>query len=180
MAKSLIRYAAATLAAAASLAGCVSLTVRSDVNNALIGQVRCNSFAWAGSFRGNSPLRNTIANPINETRLRAAIASHLKGGAVQDAGSSADCLVGYGIGTTTVVDPAWYGYGWGYPYGWGWGWPGPYAYREGIIAVDVYDAKSRQPLWHASVDQSLYGTSGPEAQKRIDAAVAAIFTKYPG
>ena len=35
-------------------------------------------------------------------------------------------------------------------------------------------------MWHASVDQSLYGVSGAEAQKRIDAAVAAIFTKYPG
>ena len=62
---------------------------------------------------------------------------------------------------------------------WGPGYWGPYVYREGVIAIDVYDAKSRQPLWHASVDQSLYGVSGPEAQKRIDAAVAAIFAKHP-
>jgi len=77
-------------------------------------------------------------------------------------------------------DWPYYGGGWGYPYGWGWGWPGPYVYHEGIIAVDVYDAKSRQPLWHASVDQSLYGVSGAKAEQRIDAAVAAIFSKYPG
>jgi hypothetical protein len=166
----------ALCAAASTLAACTTLTVKSDVNTALIGSVHCSTFAWAGSFRGNSPLRNTIASPMNEGRLRAAIAAHLSG-PIDPAPGRADCLVGYGIGSTAVADWAYYG-GWGY--GWGWGWPAPYVYREGIIAVDVYDARTRQPLWHASVDQSLDGVSGAEAQKRIDAAVAAIFTKFPG
>jgi hypothetical protein len=162
--------------AACLLSGCYSLTVRTDVNSALASSVHCGSYAWAGSFRGNSPLRSTIANPINESRLRSAIATHL-GGGVQDDASKADCLVGYGIGSSQVIDPAW---GYPYPYwGWGPGYWGPYTYREGVIAIDIYDARSRQPLWHASVDQSLYGVSGAEAEKRIDAAVAAIFTKHP-
>jgi len=163
------------LAAVASLGACNTLTVRSDVNTALASSVHCGSYAWAGSFRGNSPLRSTVANPVNESRLRSAIAAHL-GGSLQPEASKADCLVGYGIGSTQVVDP---GFGW---YGWDpwWGGPYPYVYREGIIAVDVYEARSREPLWHASVDQSLYGVSGAEAQKRIDAAVAAIFAKHPG
>ena len=163
---------------ASTLMGCAPY-VRSDVNTALIGQVHCGSFAWAGEFRSNSPLRSTIANPLNESRLRTAIASHL-GGTVQPGPGNADCLVGYGIGGYTVVSggyPYPYGWGWGYPYGWGW--PGPYAYPEGVIAVDLYDARTGQPLWHASTEQSLFGVTGPEAQKRIDAAVAAIFTKYP-
>jgi Domain of unknown function (DUF4136) len=183
MIKPLFRIAFIAPALACVLSSCTTLYVKSDVNGALISTVHCGSFAWAGSFRGNSPLRNTIANPVNESRLRAAIASHLKG-EVQPAAGSADCLVGYGIGSSNVVwdDGPYYGGGWGYPYGWGWGWgwPGPYVYREGIIAVDLYDARTRQPLWHASVDQSLYGVTGAEAEKRIDAAVAAIFTKYPG
>ena len=45
--------------------------------------------------------------------------------------------------------------------------------------VDLYDARTGEPLWHASTEQTLHGVSGPEAEKRIDAAVAAIFTKYP-
>ncbi len=170
MVKHLIR-ACIIVPGVALLASCASLYVRSDVNHALIASVHCHTFAWVGSFHGNSPLRNTVANPLNENRLRAAIAAHLSGG-IQPAASAADCLVGYGIGSNSVVD-------WGYPYGWGWGWD-PYVYREGIIAVDLYDAKSRKPLWHASVEQSLYGVTGSEAEKRIDAAVAAIFTKYPG
>jgi Domain of unknown function (DUF4136) len=181
MFKPLLRAALLAPVLACVVSSCSTLYVKSDVNTALIGTVHCGSFAWAGAFRGNTPLRNTIANPLNENRLRTAIAAHLSG-QVQPAPGNADCLVGYGIGSTNVVwnDGPYYGYGWGYPYGWGWGWPGPYVYREGIIAVDLYDARTRQPLWHASVDQSLYGVSGAEAQKRIDAAVAAIFTKYPG
>jgi hypothetical protein len=107
---------------------------------------------------------------VNENRLRSAIAAHLGSGGIQPTAAGADCLVGYGIGSNTVVEDA-------YPYGWGWD---PYVYREGIIAVDLYDAKSGQPLWHASVEQSLYRVNGAEAEKRIDAAVAAIFAKYPG
>jgi hypothetical protein len=180
MIKYLIR--AAAVVPALLLASCTTLYVKSDVNHALIDTVHCHAFAWAGAFHGNSPLRNTIANPLNENRLRTAIAAHLGSGGVQADSGGADCLVGYGIGSNTVIDggyPYGWGYGGGWGYGYGWGWD-PYVYREGIIAVDVYDAKSRQPLWHASVQQSLYGVNGAEAEKRIDAAVAAIFTKYPG
>jgi len=70
---------------------------------------------------------------------------------VQPASGEADCLVGYGIGVQTVVEG-----GYPYPYGWAAGagmarrilrrWDGmdPMHYREGIVAVDLYDGKSRQ------------------------------------
>ncbi len=167
-----------TAVIAAALASACALSVKSDVNHALVASVHCGTYAWAGTFGGSSPLRNTIANPLNEERLRSAIATHLAPATVQPAGSPADCLVGYGIGANYVVDGAYpYGYGWGY--GWGWG-GGPYVYRQGIVAIDLYDAKTRQPMWHASVDQSLEGADGGEAAKRINEAVAALFTKYPG
>ena len=165
---------------AALTCGCAP-TVRSDVNHTLISSVHCGSYAWAGAFRGSSPLRNTIANPLNEERLRSAITSHLApGGSILPVGSPADCLVGYGIGGNYVVDGGWpyYGPGWGYGY-YGYGWGGPYVYPEGIIAIDLYDAKSGQPMWHASADQNLFNASGPQAQKLIDEAVAAIFSKRP-
>jgi Domain of unknown function (DUF4136) len=173
----------ALLAALATLAAGCSLNVRSDANHALLSSVHCGSYAWAGAFRGSSPLRNTVANPLNEQRLRSAIAAHLApGSTVQPVGSKADCLVGYGIGSSYVMDPGYYGwgYGWGYGYGYGYyGWGGPYGYTEGIISVDLYDARSGQPMWHASADQSLYNASGDDAAKRIDEAVAAIFSKRP-
>jgi hypothetical protein len=169
------------------LTACTSLRVTSDVNPELAGSVHCRTYAWAGSFKSNSPLRSTIANPLNESRLRAAITTNLQAKGLQPATTDAECLVGYGIGAQTVVD-GWGGpyYGWGGGWGWrggyggAWGWDEPYAYREGIVAVDLYDSKSRQPIWHAAVDQNLIGAIGEDAQKKINAAVAAIFTKYPG
>lgn len=174
------------------LAGCTTLHVTSDVNRAVIGTVQCHTFAWAGSFKGNSPLRDGIANPVNESRLRGAIQAQLAGlGILPASDNNADCLVGYGIGARTSIEGAYpVGWGWGFGYGAGygwrhgyyggyWGWDEPYVYREGIIAVDLYDAKSKQPVWHASVNQSLYGAIGPDAEQKIDKAVAALFTKYP-
>jgi len=51
--------------------------------------------------------------------------------------------------------------------------------RNGAVSLFAYDAKSKQPMWHASVEQSLYRLTGADAEKKIEAAVAAIFTKYP-
>jgi hypothetical protein len=133
-------------------------------------------------------MRDTVANPVNESRLRAAITQHMQAIGVQLAKENADCLVGYGIGSTLVVDPGYpmgpyypygYGWGWGAPFGGPWGWGGPYMYRQGMIGVDLYDAKTREALWHASVDQSLYGATGADAEQKIDAAVTAIFAHFP-
>jgi hypothetical protein len=187
MTKQLIRTCVVAVTAAGSLAACASLRVTSDVNTPLASSVQCHTFAWAGAFHGNSPLRNGIANPLNESRLRTAIAAHLASVGVQPATGAADCLVGYGIGAQTNVEgvyPAGWGWGYGYGYGWGgyggpWGWDEPYVYHEGIVAVDLYDGKSKQPIWHASVEQGLYGLTGPKAEQKIGTAVAAIFTKYP-
>ena len=192
MIKSSIGTCVLAAMALGGLAGCVSLRVTSDVNRAVAGSVQCHTFAWAGAFKGNSSLRTSVANPVNESRLRYAITANLATVGVQPAadGAAADCLVGYGIGAHTAVDPGYpvgMGWGWGYGWGWGWGpgfyggygWDGPYVYHEGVIAVDLYDAKSKQPIWHASVNQSLYGLTGADAEEKIARAVAAIFTKYP-
>jgi len=168
---------------------CTYLRVTSDVNPAL-GTSHCHTYAWAGAFHAKAGVAQNVANPLNETRLRGAIAANLQAKGVQPATAEADCLVGYGIGVQTIVEG-------GYPYGWGWaggpgfyggwGWAGyggwgldyPYVYHEGVVAVDLYDARSGQPLWHASVDQNVVGLTGEAADNKIKAAVAAIFAKYP-
>ena len=179
----------AACSATAALVGCATYNVRTDADASLVGSVHCHSAAWAGGFRGDSPLRSTAANPLNESRLRDAIAANLQtaGITLLDKADGADCLVGYGIGVKQVVDavyPAgWVGGGWGRgPWGWrgGWGWyGGPEVYRQGFIAVDLYDNRSKKPMWHATTHQDLYGASGDEATRRIRAAVDAIFTKFP-
>jgi hypothetical protein len=174
----LIPVAVASLLAAA----CTSLPVRTDTNPTLMHA--CHVFEFAGAFRGNSGLRTTIANPLNENRLRVAIAASMtaKGAVPAGPNNPPDCLIGYGIGSQTVVygpaGPYW-GWGWGPYWGGPWGWYGPNAYREGIIGIDIYDARTKQPMWHAQVSQDLTGATGTEAENRIRAAVQAIFAKFP-
>ncbi len=191
MTKQLIRTGIVAATVFGGLAACTTLRVTSDVNRAVVGSVQCHTFAWAGTFKGDSPLRDSIANPVNESRLRGAITANLASLGVQPAAApdGADCLVGYGIGARTSIEGAYpVGWGLGYGYGWGWrpgfyggywGWDEPYVYHEGIIAVDLYDARSKQPIWHASVNQDLHRATGPDAEQKINKAVAALFTKYP-
>lgn len=178
------------LAASLALAGCVGVQVRTDQNQQLLATVHCKSVAWAGSFRGDSPLRATIANPLNEARLRDAIAADLQAAGIPlvdgAASAGAQCLIGYGIGMARQVDAVYpdgwvYGPGWrgGWGPGWGWGWGAPYVYHQSYITVDLYDAASRMPMWHASAEQSLSGITGDAARQRIRAAVDAIFAKFP-
>ncbi len=172
-----------------ALAGCATLYVTSTVNPTLTRAIQCRTVAWAGSFSGANPLLTTIANPVNESLLRNAISAQLGTKGAQLVSANADCLIGYGIGARNVIEGAYpyWGWGWGWGPRWGpawgpgWGWYGPPdVYRESIIAVDLYDAHSRQALWHAYVHQDLFGLTGQKAEQSIDAAVAAIFTKYPG
>ncbi len=158
------------------LSACAGIPVTTNVNAALASSAQCHSFAWAGSFRGG-PLSATLANPVNEAQLRSAIETHLQSLGVRNDGSSPDCLVGYGIGLHGVVED------WGWGPGWGpwWGgpyWGGPYVYPEAVIAVDLYDARSRQPIWHAYARIAPSELRGEHSQQGIDAATAAIFLKY--
>lgn len=198
-------------AAGALLAGCTTIPVRIDQNAQLLASVHCQSVAWAGGFKGDSPLRNSIANPLNEARLRDAIAADLQTAGISlvsepvpnaliagaPAGPqpvtapAAQCLIGYGIGMNRDVDavyPDGWVYGGGYfggrrgrwGGGWGLGWgEEPYIFHTSFITVDLYDAASRQPIWHASAEQDLSGLSGDAATNRIRLAVNAIFQKFP-
>ena len=51
--------------------------------------------------------------------------------------------------------------------------------NETRISVDLFDAKSHKPIWHASASQNVNELSGPEAVQKINLATAAIFAKFP-
>lgn len=182
----------AMLASAALLSACSTMNVRSD-SAAAANLGSCHSYAWVEPVAGSRP--NPFGNPLNDQRLRDAIAQRLQShGMTPATGGTADCQVAYSAGSRTNVEgvnrPRFsfgFGTGWGH---WGRGTSGsvfwdtdyPYTYSEHRVALDVFQGSdaSRRPLWHASVDIDLANLSGAEAEKRIDAAVAAMFAKYPG
>jgi Domain of unknown function (DUF4136) len=183
-------HAAAAGALGLGLAACTTLPVTTDANPSM-SVSNCHTYAFAKEFVANANQPAAYGNPLNAERLRIAIESNLASrGIILADHATADCIVGYAMGSRQVFNdyynsfgPGWgLGYGWGYRggfYGGGWGWDGPYVSDETRIAVDIFDAKSRTPIWHASVNQSVGNLTGPNAEAKINAGTAAIFAKFP-
>jgi len=172
------------------LGACTTLPVTTDVNPHY-SVANCHTYAFAHEHVANVDQPAAFGNPLNADRLRLAIEAQMKARDITLVAdrTAADCIVGYAMGTRQVFDDFYgpYGAGWGWGGGWGrrgWGWgggfyDGPYVYDETRIAVDVFDAKSRIPIWHASVSQTVSDLTGPHAVEKINAAAAAIFAKFP-
>jgi len=179
----------AVAAALALLAGC-ALQARTD-SDPRASVASCHTYAFADSMESRPEAATAFGNPLNEKRLRDAIANALNAHGVSAAAdsASADCVVGYAIGSRLAPDPASPRFSWGLGMGWGgWSrrglggslaWEAPYDYREGRVTVNLYDAHSHQALWHAYVDVDVTGLTGTDAEQRIKAVVDAIFKKYP-
>jgi hypothetical protein len=179
--------ASAMAALLVGLAACTGLPVMTDVNPAM-SVSSCHTYAFAQERVANADQPAAYGNPLNAERLRIAIESNLAAKGLQRADrASADCVVGYAMGSRQVFNDYYAGFGGGWGYGWGrrggfyggWGWDGPYVRDDTRIAVDLFDAKSRTPIWHASVSQSVSDLTGPDAEAKISAGTAAIFAKFP-
>ena len=181
--------ATVTGAVGLGLAACTTLPVTTDANPNM-SVSNCHTYAFANEHVANSDHPAAYGNPLNAERLRVAVASNLAAKGIQPADrATAECVVGYAIGTRQVFNDYYAGWGgwgyggWGYGrrggFGGGWGWDGPYVSDETRIAVDIFDNKSRTPIWHASVSQSVSNLTGPNAEAKIGEGTAAIFAKFP-
>jgi hypothetical protein len=172
-----------------ALEACTALPVKTDYNPNM-SVASCHSYVFANEHVAQSDQQSAFGNPINAQRLREAIEANMasKGIPLATDHKAAECVVGYAMGTRQVFNDYYgdFGVGWGWGGGWrrgGWGggigYDGPVAYDETRISIDLFDAKSRTPIWHASVSQSVSDLTGPNAVQRINTATAAIFTKFP-
>lgn len=174
----------------AALAACTTLRVTTDVNpNFSVSN--CHTYGFATEHSGGADA--AFSNPLNADRLRAAIESNLAARGIPKAAdkATADCVVGYALGTRQVFNDyyAGWGAGWGVGYGWGrrgyggwgggWGYDGPWVENETRIVVDVFDARAHKAIWHGAVSETLSDLQGPNAETKINAATAAIFAKLP-
>jgi hypothetical protein len=171
-----------------SLSACNTVAVRTDYARDMSASI-CHTYAFAMEHVANADQPAAYANPLNAERLRTAIQSNMAARGIQLVDRAvADCVVGYAMGSRQVFDGyygGYYGAGWGFG-GWrrggwgaGWGYDGPWVDNETRISVDLFEAKTHKPIWHASASQNVYELSGPEAVQKIDLATAAIFQKFP-
>jgi hypothetical protein len=133
-------------------------------------------------------------NPLMFARVRASIDQALAARGYTPA-SPGDLAISFTIGERDrlkVYDsgPYYPGWGWGHA-GWGgwgswggwggWGYPYPSIdvdqYTERSVVIDIYDARSRRPIWHG------VGTDREYRDKvdygKLDRAVVAALSQFP-
>jgi len=185
--RSLIAAVAGVLGLA--LSACNTVAVRTDYAKDMSASV-CHTYAFAMEHVAGADQPAAYANPLNAERLRVSIQSNMAARGIQLVDrASADCVGGDAMGSGQVFDgyyggyygAGWGGYGFRRGFGWGagWGYDGPWVENETRIAIDLFDARTHKPIWHASASQNVYELSGPEAVQKIDLATAAIFQKFP-
>jgi hypothetical protein len=176
------------------LGGCAATRVNTDAN-AAISLAVCNTYQWSAESASDPTASRAFANPVNDQRLRMAVAKRLAAHGIQPVadGRTADCLVSHAIGTRESLDHDRRGPRFSFGIGTGWGGyygrgtagsvfvdsSEAYPYREGRIAVDIYRSGNREALWHASAEVDVSRLTGADAEQRIDQVVSAIFDKFP-
>jgi hypothetical protein len=174
----------AAFAALLLTTGC-AIQARSDTDPR-VSLAQCHSYSFGMPVSDRT--EPAYANPLNDKRLRDAIAAQLQARGMQAAPEreAGDCLVRYAIGSRLEVDPGTPRFSWGLGLGYGgrrgfgsMAWDMPYAYRDGRVSIDLFDARSHEALWHAYVDEDVTRLTGADADKRISELVQAIFARYP-
>ncbi|HVS77264.1 MAG TPA: DUF4136 domain-containing protein [Steroidobacteraceae bacterium] len=172
------------LAVILGLSACETLRVGSDYD-------RAADFAGYHSFTWLPREDYGVRNPLVIERARDAIQTRLeqKGYTLASDPAAADFAVDFTIGARERTDirtyPApyagpwpWYGpRWWGYPY-WGTG-VDVRQYREGLLAVDVFDARTHRPVWHGWARKPLTRKDMEESSRSIQEAVDAVLAKFP-
>jgi len=167
-----------------ALTACETLRVGSDFDRAAAFGTY-HTFTWL-------PRQNYgVANPLVIERARNDIQSALerKGYRYVSEAGRADFAVDFTIGSRERVDLRTYPT----PYAGPWGWYGPrwwgyrywgtgidvYRYREGILAIDVFDGKTHRPVWHGWARKPLSREDMEYSATPIREAVDAVLARFP-
>jgi hypothetical protein len=122
-------------------------------------------------------------NPLLESLIRASVERSLrvKGYAQRDDPASADLVVSFSVGTREQIRVDSYAGRGGYAYSRGTTWSGSVRqYTEGTLAIDFFDARTKQAVWHGWAIQRLRREPDSETrQANIDRAVDTILEPFP-
>lgn len=165
--------------------GCSSLTTRADFdrNNDFS---RYRTFAWMSDDPVLAARGATAqVSPLNRQRIVQAIEAELraKGFTLAARRANADFVVDYTVGSRDRIDVDSYPTDFRGP--WSWGWPRYWrevdvsTYTEGRLAVDIFDGRTRRPVWHGLGKRRISAADIARAESEIPKAVSAILAPFP-
>jgi hypothetical protein len=160
----MVKTSAILLACAlAGLAGCATTVVTESAPNANMSGY--HSFSW---MEQTPPAG---MSPVLFDRIRATIDRDLQArGFVH--GASPDFNVAIDMISATWWDYDYYGnsnwyFGWGIV---------PNTYSDGSLMINVYDAHTKQPVWHG---KGTNGVSSKVSQSEVEQIVGPIIAQFP-
>jgi hypothetical protein len=144
------------------------------------------SYAWVAE----SPLIQSRSSrieisPLSVRRIREAIERELAAAGFAQAATrdEADFSISFTVGARDMIQIDDYPQFYRGP--WRWGPPYYYPnvdvlmYTEGMLAIDVFDNASREPVWHGWARKRVIGADIRDPESAINAAVAAILADFP-
>ena len=170
----------------AALAGCATgMQIYAD-HDARQVFTAYRSYAW---IRDEPLIRaagsDYTVSPLNRRRVVEAVEAELdaKGFTKATNRANADFVLAYTIGARNMIEANSYPE----PYNGGWGWGHQYfgsginvqTYVQGTLAIDIFDRRSRQPVWHGWAQKRITDDDRKNAEERIHAAVKAILKSFP-
>jgi hypothetical protein len=173
-------------ACALSLSGCATTLQTHSDHDATQNFSGYRTYAWMADQPMIAPPDEVArVSPLNRRRIEEAIESELAAKGFQKATdrASADFAVSYTVGARDRVDV----YSYPAPYAGPWRWGYPYfghdvdvtMYREGTLAIDVFDGKSHQPVWHGWATKRISERDVKHAAQQIPPAVATVMKDFP-
>jgi len=158
------------LGLALTLAACTTPQVSSDYDHAA-------PFASYHSFVLIVRPHPGADNALTLQRTYDAIRDELtrKGFSSVSDPARADFAVDFTIGVQDRLDIN--SYGWAGP-GW-WNQTDVRQYREGTLAIDMFDVRTRRPAWHGVAKKELSASEIAHSQAPIQEAVASVLAQFP-
>lgn len=148
------------------------------------------TFSWIGAnpYITASGGSGPVVSPLTTAKIEAAIRAGLetKGYQFVEQHDEADFVLAYTIGTRQEISvnsypPPYYG-------PWGWHVRGSHyyayevsahSYTRGTLGVDVFDARTKQPVWHGWAEKTVTDDDRKDPSPAINAAVTKLLEKFP-
>jgi Domain of unknown function (DUF4136) len=167
-----------------ALQGCETIKVVSD-HDPSFSFAGYDSYAWISEHPMVSSAQGV--NPLLEGRIMAAIQDSLgqKGMKRVADPAQADFVVAFGVGARDRVSVTSTPYPAAYRGAWRWG--GVYyndvdvrQYTEGRLAIDIFDADEKRPVFHGYATANISAATDPaKRQQMLREAVSRILAGFP-
>lgn len=177
-----------------TLAGCASTFKATHDHDPAQDFTAYKTYSWIAEHPMKVGATSRMPNPLLETRIMSAVQSSLgaKGYTKVDKPDSADFVLSFTVGSREEIDIDTYpsmAVGYGHRGRWGGAYYGSYyggmtettvrQYTEGMLAIDIFDVKDHQPVWHGVASKRINDSDRENMTATVQAAVDAILAGFP-